>query len=54
MRHHISAPVSRVLFLGLDGGTMTVLRPAFQRGWMPNLAALWRRSATGIRAWWPR
>jgi predicted AlkP superfamily phosphohydrolase/phosphomutase len=41
------APASRVVFLGLDGGTTTVLRPAFERGWMPNLAALWRRSATG-------
>jgi predicted AlkP superfamily phosphohydrolase/phosphomutase len=50
MRQHTPAPVSRVLFLGLDGGTMTVLGPAFQRGWMPNLAALWRRSATGALA----
>jgi predicted AlkP superfamily phosphohydrolase/phosphomutase len=41
------APPSRVLFLGLDGGTMTVLRPAFERGWLPHLAALWRRSASG-------
>ncbi len=41
------APASRVLFLGLDGGTMRVLRPAFDRGWMPNLATFWRRAATG-------
>lgn len=41
------APASRVLFLGLDGGTMSVLSPAFERGWMPNLAALWRRAAFG-------
>lgn len=41
------APASRVLFLGLDGGTTAVLEPAFRRGWLPNLAALWRRSATG-------
>jgi predicted AlkP superfamily phosphohydrolase/phosphomutase len=41
------APVSRILFLGLDGGTLTVLRPAFDRGWMPNLRSLWRRSACG-------
>ena len=41
------APVSRVLFLGLDGGTSAVLRPGFDRGWFPNLAALWRRAATG-------
>jgi predicted AlkP superfamily phosphohydrolase/phosphomutase len=42
------ARVSRVMFLGLDGGTMTVLEPAFERGWLPNLAALWRRSACGF------
>ncbi|HWE40534.1 MAG TPA: alkaline phosphatase family protein [Isosphaeraceae bacterium] len=41
------APAPRVLFLGLDGGTATMLRPAFDRGWLPNLAALWRRSARG-------
>ncbi|HEX8203120.1 MAG TPA: alkaline phosphatase family protein, partial [Isosphaeraceae bacterium] len=41
------APVSRVVFLGLDGGTMAVLAPAFQRGWLPHLAALWRRAAFG-------
>lgn len=41
------APVTRVLFLGLDGGTMSVFEPAFDRGWLPNLAALWRRSAFG-------
>jgi predicted AlkP superfamily phosphohydrolase/phosphomutase len=41
------APVSRVLFLGLDGGTMSVLRPGFERGWLPNLASLWRRAAFG-------
>lgn len=41
------APVSRVLFLGLDGGARAVLGPAFARGWMPNLAALWRRSCHG-------
>lgn len=40
--------VARVLFLGLDGGTMTAFRPLFERGVMPNLAALWRRSATGL------
>jgi predicted AlkP superfamily phosphohydrolase/phosphomutase len=41
------APATRVLFLGLDGGTMAVLEPAFARGWMPNLAAYWKRAATG-------
>lgn len=43
----MSAHVSRALILGLDGGTLRVLEPAFERGWMPNLATLWRRSATG-------
>jgi predicted AlkP superfamily phosphohydrolase/phosphomutase len=35
------------LFLGLDGGTMSVFGPWFERGLLPNLAALWRRSAWG-------
>lgn len=39
---------TRVLFLGLDGGTMTAFEPLFERGVMPNLAALWQRSATGV------
>lgn len=43
----MSAPVSRVLFLGLDGGTMTVLGPFFERGLLPNLATLWRHAAHG-------
>ncbi|AMV39436.1 alkaline phosphatase family protein [Planctomyces sp. SH-PL62] len=38
---------SRVLFVGLDGGTRTILDPIFDRGWAPNLASLWRRSAVG-------
>jgi predicted AlkP superfamily phosphohydrolase/phosphomutase len=42
------APASRVLFLGLDGGTSRVFEPAFDRGWMPHLEALWRRSARGV------
>ena len=41
------ALASRVLFLGLDGGTMSVLSPWFGRGLLPNLASLWRRSASG-------
>jgi len=41
------ASASRVLFLGLDGGTMSAFTPVFERGLMPNLASLWRRSATG-------
>src|SRR5437763_12521845 len=43
----MSATASRVVFLGLDGGTMTALAPWFDRGLTPNLAALWRRSAFG-------
>ena len=43
----MAASASRVLFLGLDGGTMTALRAWFDRGITPNLASLWRRSATG-------
>ncbi len=38
---------SRILFLGLDGGTTTVFEPLFARGWMPRLAAFWNRSARG-------
>jgi predicted AlkP superfamily phosphohydrolase/phosphomutase len=41
------ASASRVLFLGLDGGTMSVLSAGFDRGLLPNLASLWRRSAYG-------
>ncbi|GAC1466999.1 MAG: hypothetical protein NVSMB9_08140 [Isosphaeraceae bacterium] len=41
------ATASRVLFLGLDGGTMRALRPWFERGLTPNLRALWKRSAFG-------
>ncbi|CAN5916835.1 alkaline phosphatase family protein [soil metagenome] len=37
----------RVLILGLDGATWTVLDPARRRGWMPNLDALLARSAWG-------
>jgi predicted AlkP superfamily phosphohydrolase/phosphomutase len=43
----MTASVSRVLFLGLDGATMTALGPWFERGLTPNLASLWRRSAFG-------
>ena len=41
------ATASRVLFLGLDGGTMTAFGPWFDRGLMPNLASFWKRSAHG-------
>jgi predicted AlkP superfamily phosphohydrolase/phosphomutase len=43
----MSETASRVLFLGLDGGTMTALTPWFDRGLAPNLASLWARSAHG-------
>jgi predicted AlkP superfamily phosphohydrolase/phosphomutase len=43
----MTATVSRVLFLGLDGGTMSALRPWFERGLTPHLASLWRRAAYG-------
>ncbi|WZO99803.1 alkaline phosphatase family protein [Isosphaeraceae bacterium EP7] len=43
----MSASVDRVLVLGLDGGTMAAFGPLFDRGLMPHLASLWRRSATG-------
>ena len=46
-RTHMPATASRVLFLGLDGGTMTALGPWFDRGLMPNLASFWKRSALG-------
>jgi predicted AlkP superfamily phosphohydrolase/phosphomutase len=37
----------RLLILGLDGATWTVLEPMVRRGRMPNLAALLARSARG-------
>ncbi len=43
----MASDTARVLFLGLDGGTRSVLEAASDRGWMPNLAAFWRRSARG-------
>jgi len=43
MRKH----ASRIVFLGLDGGTMAVLAPCFERGLMPRLEEFWRHSATG-------
>jgi predicted AlkP superfamily phosphohydrolase/phosphomutase len=44
----MSSPVAdRLLILGLDGATWTVLDPMRQRGLMPNLDALLARSAHG-------
>lgn len=39
--------LDRLVILGLDGATWTVLDPAIRRGWMPNLAALFESSARG-------
>src|ERR1700722_7894399 len=39
--------VDRVLVLGLDGATWSVLDPMRQRGLMPNLDAFLSRSAAG-------
>jgi predicted AlkP superfamily phosphohydrolase/phosphomutase len=40
--------VSRVLLLGLDGMTFSVLDPAFEAGHMPGLKRLLERGASGI------
>lgn len=40
--------MSRVLLLGLDGMTFTVLDPAFEAGHMPRLRALLNRGASGV------
>ena len=41
------ASVDRIVLLGLDGATMRVLGPMFERGVMPNLCSLWMRSCHG-------
>jgi predicted AlkP superfamily phosphohydrolase/phosphomutase len=43
----MSMDCERLVVLGLDGATWTVLDPMIARGWMPNLAALLARSAHG-------
>jgi len=43
----IMAAFERILMLGLDGATWSVLDPMCQRGLMPNLQALRERSAHG-------
>ncbi|WP_152050876.1 alkaline phosphatase family protein [Tautonia marina] len=43
----MSAPSDRVLILGLDGATWSVIDPMRRRGVMPNLDALLARSARG-------
>jgi predicted AlkP superfamily phosphohydrolase/phosphomutase len=40
--------VNKVLLLGLDGVTYSVLDPAFEAGHMPNLNALLKRGASGV------
>lgn len=44
----MATPPRRVLILGLDGATWTVLDPMMERGAMPNLKALLRKSAYGV------
>ncbi len=38
----MATSIDRILVLGLDGATWTVLDPMRRRGLMPNLAALLR------------
>ncbi|HSV27062.1 MAG TPA: alkaline phosphatase family protein, partial [Sedimentisphaerales bacterium] len=38
----------RVLVIGIDGGTWTVLRPAMERGYMPFLKRLVETGASGV------
>mgnify|MGYP001003551643 CR=1 FL=1 len=44
---HDARDLDRLLILGLDGATWTVLDPFRQRGFLPNLDALLKRSAHG-------
>ncbi|AMV38200.1 alkaline phosphatase family protein [Planctomyces sp. SH-PL62] len=44
----MAASLDRVLILGLDGATWTVLDPMRRRGAMPNLDALLRSAAHGV------
>src|SRR5262249_51942183 len=44
----MSTVLDRLVILGLDGATWTVLDPMRQRGLMPNLDALLARSAHGV------
>ena len=43
----MSKSIDRLLVLGLDGATWTVLDPMIRRGLMPNLARLLSSSASG-------
>lgn len=40
--------MNKVLLLGLDGATFSVLNPAFQAGHLPHLKALLERGASGV------
>lgn len=44
----MAKPLDRILILGLDGATWTVLGPMIDRGAMPNLKALVARSRRGV------
>src|SRR6478672_9421493 len=45
--HAMPRTIERLVILGLDGATWTVLDPMRRRGLMPNLDALLSRSAHG-------
>ena len=50
-------PIDRLVVLGLDGATWTVLDPMRKRGLMPNLDALLKGAAYGTLtsiSGWPR
>jgi len=40
--------MQKILILGIDGGTWTVLRPAIERGYMPFLQGLVENGASGV------
>ena len=40
---------NRVLIIGIDGGTWTILRPAMEAGYMPNLNEIVDVSASDIQ-----
>lgn len=43
-----NSSISRVLIIGIDGGTWTVLRPAIDRGYMPFVKSLMDAGSSGI------
>ena len=40
--------MEKILILGIDGGTWTVLRPAIEQGYMPFLQSLIETGASGV------